>query len=42
MNIFQQYIHMSAVRLYECAVKHYVKIIYIIILPNSDTNVYML
>ena len=37
-NICQQYLNMSAVHL--CTIKHYVKIIYIIILPNSDTNVY--
>jgi len=37
-NIFQQYLNMSDVHL--CTLLHYVKIIYIIILPNSDTNVY--
>jgi len=37
-NICQQYFNMSAVHL--CTIKHYVNIIYIIILPNSDANVY--
>jgi len=37
-NICQKYLNVSAVHL--CTLIHYVKIIYIIILPNTDTNVY--
>ena len=39
-NMLQQYLHMSAV--YLGTIKHLVKIIYIIILLNSDTNVYVI